>query len=292
VLKKTNYCVSQLKKLFIVTNMSLQLKKFNMASIPDGSIIVMIGKRNTGKSFLMKDMLYYKQDTPVGTVISGTEASNGFFSTIVPPLFIHNEYNESIIERVLQRQKKVLTKMNEEIATTGQSNIDPRAFLILDDCLYCNSWTRSKQMRYVFTNGRHVKLTFCLSLQYSRGMPPLMRGNTDFVFLLRESNMSNRKRLYEDFAGCFPTFDTFCSVMDACTENYECLVIHNLAKSNRLEDQVFWYKADSHNDFRIGSSVFWQFHENNYAEEKEDESFDVTSMSKKKGINLQVEKIF
>ena len=29
-------------------------------------------------------------------------------------------------------------------------------------------------------------------------------------------------------------------------ENYECLVIHCSAKSNKLEDQVFWYKADSH----------------------------------------------
>ena len=31
--------------------------------------------------------------------------------------------------------------------------------------------------------------------------------------------------------------------MDQCTENYECLVISNNAKSNKLEDQIFWYKA-------------------------------------------------
>ena len=36
----------------------------------------------------------------------------------------------------------------------------------------------------------------------------------------------------------------FFQVMDQCTENYECLVINNNAKSNKLEDQVFWYKAE------------------------------------------------
>ena len=41
----------------------------------------------------------------------------------------------------------------------------------------------------------------------------------------------------------FPTFESFCQVMDQCTENYECLVINNNAKTNKLSEQIFWYKA-------------------------------------------------
>ena len=41
---------------------SLNLKKFEMNKIGKGSVVVMIGKRNTGKSFLTKDLLYYKRD--------------------------------------------------------------------------------------------------------------------------------------------------------------------------------------------------------------------------------------
>ena len=62
----------------------------------------------------------------------------------------------------------------------------------------------------------------------------------------------------------FPTFEMFCQVMDQCTENYECLVINNNAKSNKLEDQVFWYKADAHNNFQIGSKKFWKHHSSNF----------------------------
>ena len=56
----------------------------------------------------------------------------------------------------------------------------------------------------------------------------------------------------------FPTFESFSQVLDQCTENYECLVIDNNSKSNKLIDQIFWYKAESHLDFKLGSREFWE----------------------------------
>ena len=56
---------------------------------------------------------------------------------------------------------------------------DPRAFLILDDCLYDNTWAKDKNMRYVFMNGRHYKLLFLLTMQYALGIPPNLRTNID-----------------------------------------------------------------------------------------------------------------
>ena len=44
----------------------------------------------------------------------------------------------------------------------------------------------------------------------------------------------------------------FCKVMDACTENYECLVLDNTVKSNKIQDCVFWYKASLRKNFRVG----------------------------------------
>jgi hypothetical protein len=52
--------------------------------------------------------------------------------------------------------------------------------------------------------------------------------------------------------------------MDACTENYECLVLDNTSKSNDVTNCVFWYKAALRKNFRCGSSAFWQFHQRNY----------------------------
>ena len=233
--------------------MEIELSRFNMDDIKDDKVVVLIGKRDTGKSFLCKDILYHHTQIPVGQVISGTEAANEFYSKMVPKLFIHEEYNPQIVVNILKRQKMMLEK------SKANSNLDPRAFLVLDDCLYDNTWTKDKNVRSLFMNGRHYKILFLITMQYALGIPPNLRTNIDYVFILRENYISNRKRLYDHYAGMFPNFEMFCQVMDQCTENYECLVINNNAKSNKLTDQVFWYKADPHDDFKLGSREYWEY---------------------------------
>jgi hypothetical protein len=266
--------------------MILDLKKFDMKTISfkpneaKGPVIVLIGRRDTGKSFLVRDLLYYHQEIPIGTVISGTEEGNGFYSKMVPRLFIHNEYNTAIIENILKRQREVLKKIKQETETYKTSNIDPRTFTILDDCLFDNTWARDKMMRLLFMNGRHWKVMLIITMQYPLGVPPVLRTNIDYVFILREPYIANRKRIYENYAGMFPTFESFCQVMDQCTENYECLVINNNSKSNKLEDQVFWYKADFHNDFRLGSKEFWEMSKN-LPDDTPEEKYDPSSIKKR-----------
>ena len=275
--------------------MTLELKKFDMKSISfkpnenKGPVIVLIGRRDTGKSFLVKDLLYYHQDIPLGTVISGTEAGNGFYTQHVPKLFIHDEYNSAIIENILKRQKIVMKQVKRENEAYGRSNIDPRAFVILDDCLYDNSWAREKLMRLLFMNGRHWKIMLVITMQYPLGVPPNLRTNIDYTFILREPYLTNRKRIYENFAGMFPTFESFCQVMDQCTENYECLVISNNAKSNKLDDQIFWYKASGHNDFKLGSKEFWDISKD-LGSDDEDEAFDPKKQVKGPRINVKKSK--
>ena len=77
------------------------------------------------------------------------------------------------------------------------------------------------------------------------GIPPNLRTNIDYVFILREPYIANRKRIYENYAGMFPTFESFCQVMDQCTENYECLVIDNNVKSNKFMIKYFGIKQNN-----------------------------------------------
>ena len=171
----------------------------------------------------------------------------------------------------------------------SNANIDPRLFLLLDDCIYDQSWVKDKNVRSLFMNGRHFKILFIITMQYALGIPPNLRTNVDFVFILRENFVNNRKRLYDHYAGMFPSFEMFCQVMDQCTENFECIVINNNAKSNKLEDQVFWYKAkESH--FKMCNTEMWNMQSleekrlmNSINDEKDDEEvFDEGIFTKKK----------
>ena len=266
--------------------MTLELKKFDMKNIsfnPDenkGPVVVLIGRRDTGKSYLVRDVLYYHQDIPIGTVISGTEAGNGFYGSHVPKLFIHDEYNTAIIENILKRQKTVLKQVKKEVDNYKKSSIDPRAFVILDDCLFDATWTKDKMMRLLFMNGRHWKIMLIITMQYPLGIPPNLRTNIDYVFILREPYLSNRKLIWENYAGMFPTFESFCQVMDQCTENFECLVINNNAKSNKLQEQIFWYKAEPHGPFKLGSKEFWELSKDLNSDE-EDNQYDPNAQKKR-----------
>jgi hypothetical protein len=258
-----------------------QLRKFDMRQIKDDRTVVLIGKRDTGKSFLTRDILYYHSDIPIGTVISPTNSANRFYSQIVPSMFIYDEYNPEIISRVMKRQTKMIKRINR-----GEGDLDPRMYVIMDDCLYDNSWQKDKNIRSIFMNGRHYKILFLLTMQYAMGIPPNLRTNIDYIFILRENILKNRQRIYEQYAGMFPTFEMFCATMDQCTENFECLVIHNGSKSNKIEDQVFWYKADDHPNFRMGSEKIWDFCRQNYPEDDDDDDDDGPDDYRMNGNNM------
>lgn len=120
----------------------------------------------------------------------------------------------------------------------------------------------------------------------------MLRTNTDFIFILRENIINNRKKLYEQYAGMFPTFDMFSSTMDQCTENYECLVIDNTIQSNKIEDQIFWYKAEPHSEFKMGPPEIWAYSEQNYNDDDdEDININTYNKEKKRGPRLHVKKI-
>lgn len=232
---------------------NLQIRKFNPKTIDDCRVILLIGKRNTGKSVLAKDLLYHKRHLPAGVVMSGTEEGNGWYSGWVPDSFIYNDFDKSVIEGVIDRQRRL-----------SKADKAKNVFLVLDDCLYDKKLLREKCMRALFMNGRHWKVYMLLTAQYMMDVPPDIRSQIDYVFVLRENILQNRKRLYDTFFGVFPSFDVFCQVMDKCTENYECLVLDNTSRSNKIEDTVFWYKARVRDNFRLGSPLFWRFHSNNY----------------------------
>lgn len=268
---------------------SLTIRKWDMSNIKflynenKGPVIVLIGRRDTGKSFLVQDLLYFQRDIPIGTVISGTEAGNGFYKPIVPKMFIHHDYSTTIIENAFRRQNAVVKQYKREVEAKGRSSMDARAFLLLDDCLYDDKWTRDKLMRMMFMNGRHWKVMLIITMQYPLGIPPVLRTNIDYVFILREPIAANRKRLWENYASMFPTFESFCTVMDQTTANFECLVIDNNSKENYLTDMVYWYKAVQRPLYRLTSPEFWEISKNITDDDDEDETteYDPTSNRKR-----------
>lgn len=262
----------------------LNLKKFDITSLESDSVICYIGRRRTGKSVCVKDVMYTHRDIPFGNIISATEEANQFYGDFIPKTYIYHEYDTQIVNNIIKRQKEMIKK--EKSGNPIYKNIDNRLFLILDDCLYDDSWTRDKAIRGLFMNGRHWKVMFMITMQYPLGIPPALRTNIDYTFIMREPYLSNRKRIYENYAGTFPDFNMFCQVMNSLGE-FECLVIKNNSKSNKLEEQVYWYKANIHGPFKCGSQAYWKYHNENYKDiENEKQNFDISRYKMRGNKNL------
>jgi hypothetical protein len=59
-------------------------------------------------------------------------------------------------------------------------------------------------------------------------------------------------------------------------------VINNNSKSNKINDQIFWYKAENHPDFKLGNKEFWEISKNMGSDDEDEDNFD-PSKCKKKG---------
>lgn len=234
----------------------IHLRKFDPSRVTCPKTVIAMGKRATGKSHLVKDILYRNRATPVAVAISPTERRNKFYESVLPSACIYDEYTSKNVQMFLDRQKTATNLvLQEEIlcGTDRRTTFDPSGILVMDDCFYDSAWTNDKNLRSLFLNGRPYKSLFLLTMQYPLSMPISLRTNVDFVFIFRDNNVQTRKRIYENYANnAFTTFDMFCEVMDQYTQDHGCLVIDQTSFSNKLEDQVFWYRAEPNiPDFRM-----------------------------------------
>jgi hypothetical protein len=226
-----------------------------------GSKIVVIGKPDSGKTFLILDICYKKRHQfPVSCVVNGNEESNATFSRHFPPALIHTELTDELIENVRQRQniaKKHLT--------------NPWLLFVKDDCVDSASHFKRASIQTFYKRARHWSLMSILGLQYVMEIPLAVRVCVDYCFIFRETNLNARHTLYENFASIIPTFKLFCKIMDEITNDRTALVISNRTASNNPEDCVFWYKAEAiPENYKFGCEDQWLFNEQRLYEDHED----------------------
>jgi hypothetical protein len=268
--------------------MNIQIKKFDPTTIDPCRVCVFIGRRGTGKSQLVTDILYHQRKIPMGVVMSGTEESNEHYQKYVPDSFIYGKYEPEVINKVIMHQKKIVKKMTPK---EKDDFSDPKnsVFVLLDDCMFDNKWTRSEDMRCIFMNGRHYRIFLALTIQYVMDLPPSLRGQVDYIFVLKENILENKQKLWKHLFGIFPTFEAFNEVLTQCTENYECLVLNVRSTSNKIEDVVFWYRAKIGRNFKIGCPSLWEHHRRNY-NPKHDTPPEESPELKKNKVNITVVK--
>lgn len=229
--------------------MKLRVKKFEPDTMKPHRLILIVGKRGTGKSILQRDLMYFLKDkVDFAMAMSPTEESLDMFRQHMHESWLYNNFSGGKLDAMLNVQRDLAKQKKQK-----------SILLMLDDCCYDKKIMKGETMRYIHCNGRHVNLTFCNAVQYCMDLTPDLRSQIDYIFCMRENIISNRMKLWKYFFGMFEKYEDFSKVMDKCTANYSSLVMDNTIGSNNVEDSVFWYRASIDlPQFRVGSDAFWQ----------------------------------
>lgn len=232
----------------------LNVKKLIVKDVACDSTIAIIAPRRSGKSFLIRDILYHKRkQLNYGVVFCGTENFNHFYKSFIPSTYIYETFDSKKLENIVNKQKII-------IANNGKRD-DNRMFIVFDDILQEEKlWKKDKTVLELFFNGRHLNIMFIISIQYPLGLSPSMRMNIDFTFFFNESQDDMVRKYFTYFSRHFKNYNDFRKAFtDVCAvKQYRTLVVNT--------ESIMCYLADDRRNFTVGSPDFWKYHIENYNE--------------------------
>ena len=193
-------------------------------------------------------------------LIRPNEFADQFFGEILPEQFKVDELTDSILEKVCERQKLLCKYVNAH----PQVDIDPRCTLIMDDCVpdfIDLRWAKNPYFKFLFRSGRAAQLSTIFTSSFPLPIPPQYLHSIDYVFILKEGNLKNRKKLWEQFGGMFDDFKVFDKIMQMCTKDYQALVIDRTKSTDKLEQKIYYYKAPPLSNipkYYLGNHKLWE----------------------------------
>ena len=200
--------------------MKFELTKMDMSKIRPHAIHLFQARRNSGKSVLMRYILYEIRHMIDATVVfCPTKSTADMFRGLIPREFIYQEASLDALERILKFQR--------ERVRIGKGR---SLCIVLDDCAFDKKFWRSPQIAFITQNGRHCLITCLITSQHCTSLGPDIRGNCDYIYAFKTSIIADRRRLYDCFFGCV-SWTHFMPVFEAATSHYGALVCNQTETS-------------------------------------------------------------
>jgi len=218
--------------------MQLNLEKdyyvhnYNLDNIKNG-IVFIIGRRCSGRTTLVKDILIQKRGYPIGRIFTMTEWDQNYYSEFCDKTNITIRYNSYLLKEVIDKQKK--------------NNKDMR-IIIFDDVLsFKCDWVEDEDMAELLNKSKELNILAIFCFQFSFNHQKLVES-VDQVFMLEEDFSHHKERLYKYYASdIYKDYKDFNRLLQRVNKDdkYNTVVIDKKAYANptNVNEVVFKYKA-------------------------------------------------
>lgn len=122
---------------------------------PQARLIVVLGKRNTGKTVFMTDYLYHNRHLWAYGIVFTRTKHNGYWQQYVPNHLIISKFDEALLRKWMHVQMQRVT----------MDGVNSRIVVILDDMAADHAMRYADIISEISYNGRHLQIDIIYATQ-------------------------------------------------------------------------------------------------------------------------------
>jgi hypothetical protein len=194
-------------------------------------------KRNSGKSFLVRNLVYeLAKQKKVNQVIVMSNTSG---------MSLNKDYDYMPSKLLTTFKESTITKLLEVQAKDVKRGKIREVLLIMDDVIgetKDKSGEGSRMIRSLYANSRHYHISVILLSQIAnRLLTPAIKENSDYLFFSR-INRRGLESIWESI--CNIDKKDFIAFAEKSNKDYSFILYDNTTQSNKPEDFLFIVKAE------------------------------------------------
>ena len=185
--------------------------------------ITIVGKRNSGKSQIIKYLLEFsisQNEFNKIFIICPTNSINHFYDSMVSPNNIKDSYDEEWVELLISQ----MSKIND--GKTSQKDKPYNVLLVLDDIANDKQFHYSKTIKMLHGRGRHSFISIICVGQQLHSLATIQRSNADYL-ICGQMNSINISLLCDEFRAPILNKNEFIELYKKSTTDYFFFVINN-----------------------------------------------------------------
>lgn len=200
----------------------LQLNNFDFGNTSGGGVNMIIGNNPKTKNKIIDKIIKQNDGCKIIVFLKHLCDKIHYTKNLYENLEVYEKIDNEVLEKLF------------DVNNLGNKVV------IFEDCVRFDKSINNDYITQLFHNSRHFTINTIFTQKSPTKISPQYRCNIDNLFLLKEGIMSNKRLLFNNYAGIFSTYNHFDTTFsEVCLNKETSMVIKNYGQNANIQDKVF-----------------------------------------------------